>query len=132
MKRYMLDTNTVSHLIKAHPAVTRRTMATPMASLCISAITEGELLFGLAKRPDAKRLHLAVRELLRRVDVLPWDHAIAEHYGTVRADMTKLGKVLAPLDLLIATHALGLGAVLVTNDGAFAQVTDLAIEDWTI
>jgi predicted nucleic acid-binding protein len=35
----MLDTNTISHLIKAHPAVARRVTATPMTSLCMSAIT---------------------------------------------------------------------------------------------
>ncbi len=128
----MLDTNMVSHLIKAHPAVARRVVAAPMASLCISAITAGELLFGLAKRPDAKRLHQAVRELLRRVDALPWNNALAERYGTVRADLERKGKSLAPLDLLIATHALGIGAVLVTNDRAFAQVADLPVEDWTV
>lgn len=71
MRRYMLDANTVSHLLEAHPAVTRRVVAAPMAALCVSAITEGELLYGLAKRPEAKRLHAAVRELLKRVDVLP-------------------------------------------------------------
>jgi len=131
MKRYMLDTNTVSYLIRAHPAVARHVVAAPMASLCISAITDGELLFGLAKRPEAKRLHLAVRELLRRVDVLPWDIAVAECYGTVRADMERRGRILAPLDLLIAAHALNTGAVLVTNDRAFGQVTDLKLEDWT-
>ena len=131
MKRYMLDTNTVSYLIKAHPAVARRVMAVPMASLCVSAITGGELLFGLAKRPDAKRLHIAVRELLRRVDVLPWSSAIAERYGVVRAEMERCGKILAPLDLLIATHALDLGTVLVTNDQAFNQVNGLHVEDWT-
>ncbi len=131
MKRYMLDTNTVSHLIKEHPSVARRVVVTPMAFLCISAITKGELLFGLAKRPDAKWLHLAVQELLRRVDVLPWDSAITEHYGSVRADMERQGKILAPLDLLIATHALSVGAVLVTNDQVFGQVADLLVEDWT-
>jgi tRNA(fMet)-specific endonuclease VapC len=131
MKRYMLDTNTVSYLVKAHPAVTRRVVAAPMTALCVSAITEGELLFGLAKRPEAKRLHIAVREILKRVDVMPWDSAIAEHYGTVRADMARKGKILASLDLLIATHALSVGAVLVTNDRAFGQVPNLLIEDWT-
>lgn len=132
MKRYMLDTNMVSHLIKEHPAVAQRVVAVPMASLCISAITEGELLFGLAKRPDAKRLHLVVRELLRCVDVLPWDSSISEHYGIVRANMERQGKNLAPLDLLIATHALSVGAILVTNDRAFSQVPYLVIEDWTV
>ena len=132
MTRYMLDTNTVSHLLKEHPAVVRRVVAAPITSLCISSITEGELLFGLAKRPDAKRLHLAVREFLRRVDVLPWDSTIAERYGTVRADMERHGKILAPLDLLIATHALDTNTVLVTNDQAFGQVTGLHLEDWTM
>ena len=131
MKQNMLDTNTVSYLLKAHPVVGRRVAAAPMASLCISAITEGELLFGLARRPDAKRLHRAVRELLRRVDVLSWDSTVAERYGVVRADMERRGKILASLDLLIATHALSTGAVLVTNDKAFAQVADLQVEDWT-
>ena len=131
MKLYMLDTNTVSHLIKEHPAVVERVVAAPMSSLCISAITKGELLFGLAKRPDARRLHLVVLEFLRRVDVLPWDSAIAERYGSVRADMERQGKTLAPLDLLIATHALSVGAVLVTNDRAFGQVAKLHVEDWT-
>lgn len=131
MKQYMLDTNMVSHLIKAHPDVARHVVAVPMASLCISAITEGELLFGLAKRPEAKRLHIAVREFLLRIDVLPWDSAIAERYGTVRAYVEEQGRILAPLDLLIATHALSVGAVLVTNDRAFGQVTDLHLEDWT-
>ncbi|MCX4163913.1 MULTISPECIES: type II toxin-antitoxin system VapC family toxin [Paraburkholderia] len=127
----MLDTNTVSHLIKGHLAVAKRILAVPMASLCISAITEGELLFGLAKRPLAKQLHVAVQEFLRRVDVLPWDSVAAEHYGTVRASMASQGKVLAPLDLLIATHALSVNATLVTNDQAIHQMPDLRIEDWT-
>lgn len=131
MKRYMLDTNTVSHLFKEHPSVARRVVAAPITSLCVSAITAGELLFGLAKRPDAKRLHIVVRELLRRVDVLPWDSAVAERYGTVRADMERQGRILSPLDLLIATHALVIDSILVTNDRAFGQVAGLHIEDWT-
>jgi tRNA(fMet)-specific endonuclease VapC len=131
MKRYLLDTSTISHLIRQNPAVVRRVLSAAMPSLCISAVTQGELLFGLAKRPDARRLHLAVWELLRRLDVLPWDSAVAQRYGAVRAEMERNGKILAPLDLLIAAHALHVGATLVTNDRAFGMVADLQIEDWT-
>lgn len=127
----MLDTNTVSHLLRGHPAVVRRVVDVPMSALCLSSITEGELLFGLAKRPEAKRLHLAVRELLNRVDILPWDSAAAQRYGPARADLERQGKTLAPLDLLIAAHALEASAVLVTNDGAFSQAAGLKLEDWT-
>ncbi|MEO5332201.1 MAG: type II toxin-antitoxin system VapC family toxin [Magnetococcus sp. YQC-5] len=131
MTRYMLDTNTVSHLIKQHPAVTERVVTVPMASLCISSITKGELMFGLAKRPEAKRLRLIVKEFLLRVDVQPWDSAVADCYGMVRADLARQGKTLGPLDLLIAAHALAIGAILVTNDQVFGQVDGLYIDDWT-
>ncbi|MBC7682230.1 MAG: type II toxin-antitoxin system VapC family toxin [Ferruginibacter sp.] len=132
MKRYLLDTNTVSHLLKRHPAVVQRVVAVPMAALCISAITEGELLFGLAKRPDANRVQVAVRELLLRLDVLPWDRAAAACYGLLRATLADLGKPLAPLDLLIAAHGLSVDAVVVTNDQAFRYVPGMQLEDWTL
>lgn len=131
MTRYMLDTNTVSHLLKKHPAVARRVVVVPITSLCISAVTQGELLFGLARRPDATTLHDAVWEFLRRVDVLPWDAATAEVYGLARAATQREGRVLAPMDLLIGSHALSIAAVLVTNDRAFGQLPGLSIEDWT-
>nr|VFJ50550.1 MAG: tRNA(fMet)-specific endonuclease VapC [Candidatus Kentron sp. DK]VFJ54577.1 MAG: tRNA(fMet)-specific endonuclease VapC [Candidatus Kentron sp. DK] len=132
VRRYMLDTNTVSHLLKGHPVVARHVRELPMASLCISAITGGELRFGLAKRPEAKHLHVAVEELLLRVDVLPWDNAVTKRYGAVRADRERQGGMLSPLDLLIAAHALETGAVLVTNDRAFGRITELPLEDWTV
>jgi tRNA(fMet)-specific endonuclease VapC len=50
----------------------------------------------------------------------------------LRADLERLGRILAPLELAIATHALDVGAVLVTNDRAFGQVTGLQVEDWAV
>ncbi|AKH62591.1 MULTISPECIES: type II toxin-antitoxin system VapC family toxin [Photorhabdus] len=132
MKRYMLDINVIGHLIREHHSVVQHVLSVPMSSLCISAITKGELLFGLARRPEAKRLHTAVREFLRRVDVLPWDSSIAECYGTARTEMERQGRILTPLDLLIAVHAINMKMVLVTNDHAFQYVQGLHIEDWTV
>ena len=132
MSRYVLDTNTVSHLLRKHPVMSKHVVQQPRASLCISDITEAELLFGLAKRPDAKQLHLAVYEFLRRVEVLQWDSAAAEHYAATRASMEKHGKNLAPLDMLIGSHARSLKLILMTKDKAFSHVADLQIEDWTV
>lgn len=130
--RRMLDTNIVGGLVKGHPGISRRIVGTPMASLCISAITLGELRFGLAKRPKAKRLHAAIEEFLLRVEALPWNDVAAARYGALRAEMENEGKSLGALDMLIAAHALATNAILVTNDGAFRQVAGLNIEDWTI
>ena len=128
---YLLDTNTVSHLIKRHPQATQHLLAVPMHSVCISAITAGELAFGLAKRPEAVALKAAVNEFLRRVEVLPWDDAVAQTYGTLRALMQSNGTPLAALDMQIAAHALQLKAALISSDRAMAQVPELLVEDWT-
>ncbi|MEI7709969.1 MAG: type II toxin-antitoxin system VapC family toxin [Rhodospirillales bacterium] len=127
----MLDTDMVGHLVKAHPAVIARVRALPMTALCVSAIAEGELRYGLAKRPDATRLFRLVAEVLRHLDILPWDSAAAARYGALRATMERLGRSLGPLDLLIAAHGLSADAVLATNDRAFGMVPDLIVEDWT-
>jgi tRNA(fMet)-specific endonuclease VapC len=127
---YLLDTNTVSHLIKRHPQVTQHLLAVPMHSVCISAITAGELAFGLAKRPEAVALKAAVNEFLRRVEVLPWDAAVAHTYGALRAQMQSKGTPLAALDMQIAAHALHANATLVTSDRAFLHIDQLLVENW--
>ncbi|MGD1038614.1 MAG: type II toxin-antitoxin system VapC family toxin [Roseiarcus sp.] len=132
MKRLMLDTNSVSHLLNRQPNLVKRVVGAPMAALCVSAVTEGEMRFGLARRPEAKTLHAAVVELLRRLDVLPWTSATAQRYGVVRAELERRGRPLAPLDLMIAAHALEAGAVLITSDRAFRFVVGLKVEDWTL
>lgn len=127
---YLLDTNTVSDLIKRHPQVTQHLLAVPMHSVCISAITAGELAFGLAKRPEAVALKAAVNEFLRRVEVLPWDAAVAQTYGALRAQMQSKGKPLTALDMQIAAHAVHVKATLITSDHAFLHIDQLMVEDW--
>jgi len=130
--RYMLDTNTVSSLLKKNPLVSKRIASFSMESLCLSVISEGEILYGLAKKPNAKGLHVVVQEFLKRVDVLVWDTDVAERYGALRAELEGSGIMLGPLDMQIAAHASQLGAVLVTNDQAFKRVKKLKVEDWTV
>ena|SRR6185437_16498343 len=124
----MLDTNIVSYLIKKHPTVTKRIVTLPIRATCLSVITEAELLFGLAKRPGAKSLHTVVKELLRCIDVLPWETNTAEYYADMRAGLSNRGKILSALDLLIAAHAKSVNAVLITNDNAFKHVDGLKLE----
>ncbi|MCB1052230.1 MAG: type II toxin-antitoxin system VapC family toxin [Acidobacteria bacterium] len=130
MSLYLLDTNTVSLLIRGNANMAKRIQSIPMAQLSISSITMGELYFGLAKRPQAEQLQRAVMEFLKRVTVFAWDELAAKVYGSLRAELQKTGKVLAPLDMLIAAHAKALNAILVSNDQAFNQVAQLQVEDW--
>lgn len=131
--RYMLDTNTVSYIIKGKSVEIReRLLSVPMANVCVSAITEAELLRGLAKKPGARQLSVAVNEFLLRVEILPWDSLAARAYAELRTACESEGKPLGNMDMLIAAHAKAEGTVLITNDKAFYNIGHLlALEDWT-
>jgi tRNA(fMet)-specific endonuclease VapC len=130
---YMLDTNMVSYIAKGHSQAARARMLNLAKDeiVCLSAITEAEIRFGLAKRPEAVALRERMEWFLAAIKILPWGSEEAKAYGTLRAKMESAGKTLENMDLLIAAHALAQGAVLVTNDNAFAQVKYLqATVNW--
>jgi tRNA(fMet)-specific endonuclease VapC len=130
--RYLLDTNTVSYIIKGNrPRVRERLLRVPMAEVGISVITEAELLFGLARRPEATQLKTVVEEFLLRVEVLSWDSDAAQQYSRIRAMLEDAGEPMGNLDLMIAAQALALGLVLVSSDAVFRRVKGLKIEDWS-
>jgi tRNA(fMet)-specific endonuclease VapC len=121
-----------SYIIKGNiPRVRERLLKVPVARVSISAVTEAELRFGVARRPEAVGLKTAVEEFLLRVDRLPWDSDAAQYYARVRAALERDGETLGNLDLMIAAHALAARAVLVTHDRVFRRVRELKIEDWS-
>jgi tRNA(fMet)-specific endonuclease VapC len=132
-RRYMLDTNTVSYIIKGKSPAARRKLAELRHGdiACISAITEAEIQYGLAKSPNTNLLRSAVEGFLAKIQILPWGSEEAQAYGSLRADQEAAGKPLGNLDTLIAAHAISVGAILVTNDKAFLQVPTLpATVNW--
>lgn len=90
------------------------------------------MLRGVARKPDARRLPIAVKEFLLRVEILPWDSGAAEVYAHLRMSCESEGLSLGTMDMLIAVHSVAVGTVLVTNDQAFYRVKHhLSLEDWT-
>jgi tRNA(fMet)-specific endonuclease VapC len=129
----MLDTNTVSYALRGNPPVVRQRLnSVPLAQVCISAITEAELLAGLAIKPEATKLAASVAKFLLGVVVLPWDSSAARSYATLYSTSRAHGRSLATVDLLVAAHALSAGLTLVTSDRAFHNLRPtLPLADWT-
>ncbi len=133
MTLYMLDTNIASHVIRGdQPVIRERLLSIPMKSLVISAITDAELRYGIAKRGYPRLLTQAVQLFLERVETLPWSFAVAAVYADLRAKTESAGNPLAPLDMMIASHAKVAEATLVTRDKAFqSRALELKVEDWS-
>ena len=128
---YMLDTNTASALIRGDERVLAKLLEHKPEEVCISSIVAAELHFGLANKPQAKRLAQFVMAFLDTVKVLPFEAVDAACYGLFRAKLSASGLTLSPLDMLIAAHAQSVGAVLVSNDKAFQRSHISDVQDWT-
>ena len=132
MSRYLLDTNSFSYAVRRALAnFSRRFDAVNLDDVAISVITEAELLFGLARRPQAHALATSVQSLLMRVAILPWNSECARNYASIRAELERRGQPMSVMNMMIAAHALAENAALVTNDAAFRRLQHLKTEDWT-
>jgi len=133
MLRFMLDTNSVSYALKANPPSVREHLRrVPMAQVCVSSITEAELLFGLALKPEATKLAELVNQFLLGVTVLAWDSVAAKAYADLCSASRKRGRPLATMDMLVAAHAFATGLTLVTSDRSFRSLRPrLRLTDWS-
>lgn len=130
---YLLDTNVVSYFVRGTSAAIREhVLRTPVETMAVSAVTEAELLFWIARRPGDARTSVSVRDFLERVPSLAWDSRAAEVYAIKREEQQRKGKPLSTEDLMIAAHALSLGLTLVTHDSVFSFVDGLKTQDWTV
>jgi tRNA(fMet)-specific endonuclease VapC len=129
----MLDTSTVSYVLRGQSVKARRRLQNlgEDEEVCISSITEAEIRYGLAKRSLKPETRERIERFLDAIEILPWDSDAAQIYGTIRAKLEVAGKPLSNMDLLIGTHALATGAVLVTNDRVFRNIGDrLKLANW--
>jgi toxin FitB len=122
----IVDTNLVSELAKRSPS--KRVMewwdSNPRDRLFITAITQAEILFGIALLPTSRRrtqLENAARETFEisfEGRVLPFDSEAAEAFARISAARRKLGRPISLADAQIAAIARSRGAALATRKTA--------------
>jgi len=130
--RYMLDTDACIALIKNRPVSIRsRLSLLAPEEVGISSIVAAELWFGVAISQKKKKNESALKDFLEVVTLLDWPCEASPLCGKIRAQLQKLGTPIGAMDLLIASHALFIDTVLVTNNTReFERVPDLKIENW--
>ena len=130
---YMLDTDTASYSIRRRSqTVEERLSDIPVEQVCISAITNAELRFGLTKLSLTHPLQQRVRAFLAATQTLPWGEEAAEQFSIIRSRLQRSGSPIGVLDMMIAANAIAVGAVLVTNNVRhFERIgPPLMLENW--
>lgn len=132
---YLLDTNAWSAVLKeTSPPLSEQLHATDPSRIMMSAVVWFELQWGLAYAPPAKRDKLLARvaALMEDVPVTPFGDEAATAAARVHASLRRAGTPIGAYDVLIAGHAIALGATLVTNNTSeFERVPGLRLADWT-
>jgi tRNA(fMet)-specific endonuclease VapC len=129
---YMLDTDTCAFILRrTSDALLARIQSVPLQQQTISVVTYAELLYGVQVSTKKKSNQEAVDNLVRHLTVFEWSLDAAKHYAVIRAALKKKGTMIGSNDLLIASHAVSIGATVVTNNTKdFSRVAGLKIENW--
>ncbi len=129
----MLDTNLCIRVLRDRPQGLRDRFNAEAASLCISTVTLGELLFGAEKARQPVETRKEVEHFSARLEVLSFDEAAAAHFADIRAVLERKGQTIGAYDMMIAGHARSRGLVVVTgNLREFTRVDGLRAEDWLV
>lgn len=131
---YMLDTNICSYIIRNKPQSIKSKLqeVEENHTIALSSIVVSELLYGATKK-DSPKLMKIVSAFIDNFIIYDYSKISAQSYANIRTDLEKKGKIIGANDLLIASHALSLGAVLVTNNTReFERVEKLSLEDWSL
>ncbi len=132
MRRYLVDTNVLSDLVKnADGLAARRTIEVGGSrSVYTSVVVVAEMRFGLAKKASG-RLAAQLELVLEQLTVAPFSPPADRVYGDLRAELERRGTPIGANDLWIAAQALHDGSVLVTdNVSEFSRVPGLTVENW--
>ncbi|MDO8345996.1 MAG: type II toxin-antitoxin system VapC family toxin [Cellvibrio sp.] len=122
--RFLLDTNVLSELMRAHPAAALVDWfaLNAQAAMHTSTITQAEILTGIALLPAGKRRTVLAdaAELMFAQDFagncLDFDDAAAKNYAVLVATRTRQGRPILTEDAQIAAIALAAGLTVVTRN----------------
>ncbi len=132
--KYLLDTNTVSFLMRGDAHVRQRLTSCSRADVYLCQPVIAEIEYGLARLGRSAR----ATRLRRRFDVFlaelvraPWTDDVSRAFGAIRSDLERRGMRLEDFDVAVAAHAVVLAGVLVTDNVAhLKRVSGLAVENW--
>lgn len=130
---FLLDTNICIYAINKKPAAVLEVLRENAArGLYISSLTVTELAYGVQNSRHIEKNQIALLKFLSILTLLNFDDADAVQYGRLKAQLKKTGRLIGPIDMLLAAQALEKDLTLVTNNTAeFRRVHGLRVEDWT-
>ena len=131
--KILLDTDICIYVInRRNPKPLERLRSYEIGEVGISAITFAELRFGVENSARPTENLERLERFLLPLEIMPFNAEAGRVYGRVRTQLKRTGLPIGNNDLLIACHALSLGAAIATNNlREFSRVKGLRVEQWS-
>ena len=132
---YLLDTNALTRFARGiDPGIAQKVDENAL-DCRISSIAWFELRYGAALSPDPSKATPRLKFLRAAIPAIEdFDEQAAIRAAEVRASLEMMrpnAQPIGPYDVLLAGHALSMGAVFVTHNAReFVRVPGLLVEDW--
>jgi len=130
---YLLDTNICIFAINKRPEKVIETIKEKSKSgIYISALTVAELEYGVENSLHIADNRIALLKFLSIFNILDFNDMDAAPYGKLKTKLKKTGKIIGPIDMLLAAQAISKDLIFVTNNvDEFKRIDELKIEDWS-
>jgi tRNA(fMet)-specific endonuclease VapC len=130
---YLLDTNICIFAINKKPATVLGAIKEESKNgIYISSLTIAELEYGVENSSHVEDNRIALLKFISLFNVLKYDDADAIKYGKLKSKLKMSGKIIGPIDMLLASQALSKDLIFITNNvDEFSRIDGLRIEDWS-
>lgn len=129
---YLLDTNTCIYAIKKKPIIVlEKIKERSKHGIFISALTVAELEYGIENSKNIEGNRISLLKYLSFFNILPFDDKDAIPYGKLKSRLLREGRLIGPIDMLLAAQAISKDLIFVTNNTKeFERVGNLKLENW--
>ena len=135
MTRYLVDTNAVGDFINHRYGLPERVRDARVRGAIIGTCEPvvAELFYGAENSASREENLRRLRHGLSRLRCWPLDRRASAEFGRQAVALKRAGRVIGPMDLLIAAIALTLGnCTVVSTDTDLLGIPGLAVENWRI
>jgi predicted nucleic acid-binding protein len=132
----ILDTNTVSALMRGDEKVTQRLLQYRRVEVFLAQPVVAEIEYGLSRLVMSQRKQALVTRwqlISGELSRVEWTDKVSSSFGRIKASLEKQGRIIEDFDIAVAAHTIAYGATLITsNTKHFERIHGLQHQDWAL
>ncbi len=133
--RYVLDTTAFSAAMRRDADLLRMLREYPPGDIVTVPPVVAEIQYGIERLDSSSKKYFLLKSekdrLLSIINLLPWSSESSDHFGKIKADLERRGKLIDDFDVAIAAIAMAHKCGVITgNLNHFQRVKNIECKSW--